>query len=68
MIYNDNHLSGCEPAAYKSCILDQPIEGDDSTNEMKSVTFRIVKSTGTWIGLGLCHKNIVIAKNYYFNF
>jgi hypothetical protein len=32
------------------------------------VTFRIVKSTGSWIGLGVCHKNIVVDKNYDFYF
>lgn len=64
IIANDTHLLGCYPTTYKCCVLDNPMEG----NTAKSVTFRIVKSTGSWIGLGLCHQNIVTSKKYDFAF
>lgn len=67
-VINGNHLVGFPPTNYKSCILDRPIEGDDIPVEKKSVTFRVVKSTGGWIGVGLCHKNIVTSNNYGFTF
>jgi hypothetical protein len=66
-IYNDNHLVGCEPTAYKCCILDNPIEGEEVPKDKKSVTFRVVKSSG-WIGLGVCHKNIVVTEKFDFSF
>lgn len=67
IIINDIHLLGCDPTSYKCCVLDNPIE-KCPVGQSKSVTFRVVRSTGGWIGLGLCHKNIVNTKNYDFSF
>jgi hypothetical protein len=46
--------------------LDRAIEGKELPNDKKTVTFRIVKSTESWIGVGVCHKDILMAKNYDF--
>lgn len=67
IIANDIYLLGCDPTSYKCCVLDNPIE-KSSTGQKKSVTFRIVRSTGGWIGIGLCHKNIIKSMNYDFFF
>ena len=67
IITNDTFLHGCNPTAYKCCVLDKPIENGPG-NQFKSITFRIVKSPSSWIGLGLCHKNVVKSKNYDFLF
>ncbi len=48
--------------------MDRSIEGDGLPKDKKSVTFRIVKSTGSWIGLGVCHKKVVMGENYNFSF
>ena len=40
----------------------------DNPKQLNSITFRITRSTGSWIGLGLCHKNIVVANGYDFIF
>jgi hypothetical protein len=67
IIVNDIHLLGCHPISYKCSILDNPIEKNPG-GQKKSVTFRIVRSTSGWIGIGLCHKKIVNSMNYDFAF
>jgi hypothetical protein len=60
-------LLGNEPVAYKCAILSKSVE-DNNDLELKRFTFKILRSTGDWIGLGVCHKKIVQANNYTLDF
>ncbi len=37
-------------------------------SKIKSLAFKIKQCTSNWVAVGMCHKNIVVGKNYGFNF
>jgi hypothetical protein len=40
----------------------------EAGSNVKCFGFRIKESSSNWIAVGMCHKNVVVSKNYGFNF
>ncbi len=37
-------------------------------SSIRDIAFKIKESSSNWVAVGMCHKNIVVSKNYGFNF
>ena len=45
-------------------MMDPSIE----TGTLKEFKFKMKKIVSTWVAVGMCHRDIVVAKDYRFNF
>lgn len=36
--------------------------------KVKTLAFKVKHCSSNWVAVGMCHKNIVVSKNYGFNF
>ncbi len=52
-------------AGYKFAIMEPELE---KGGKVKTMAFKIKQCTSNWVAVGMCHKNIVVSKNYGFNF
>lgn len=52
-------------AGYKFAIMEPDLE---KGGKIKNMAFKIKQCTSNWVAVGMCHKNIVVGKNYGFNF
>lgn len=52
-------------SSYKFAIIDPDIE---KFKGVKRLAFKIKESSKNWLAVGVCHKNVVAAKNYSFTF
>ena len=64
-LITDYHIKSQNNSGYKFAIMEPGLEkGPDN----KTFHFRIKECNSNWIAIGICHKNIVVSKNYTFNF
>ena len=64
-LITDYHIKSQNSSGYKFAIMDSSLEkGPDN----KTFHFKIKECNSNWIAVGICHKNIVVAKNFTFNF
>jgi len=64
-IIQDNLVKSSNSSGYKFAMMEPHLESGAS---IKHFGFRIKESSSNWIAVGMCHKNVVVTKNYGFNF
>lgn len=64
-IVNDQTVKSQISAGYKFAIMESEIE---KGAKIKTFAFKVNQCTSNWVAVGMCHKDIVVAKNYGFNF
>ncbi len=64
-LLSDYHVKSLNNSGYKFAIMEPSVE--KGTN-MKTFHFKIKQCNSNWIAVGVCHKNVVIGKNYTFNY
>ena len=64
-LVTDHLVKSQNTAGYKFAIMEPDIE---KGGKIKSIAFQIKQCTSNWVAVGMCHKNIVVDKNYGFNF
>lgn len=64
-IISDLVVKSTNGSGYKFAIMEPSLEPGSKIKEM---AFKINESCSNWVAVGMCHKNIVVSKNYGFNF
>ena len=64
-VLTDYHVKSQNTAGYKFALMEPSLEkGADN----KVFHFKIKECTSNWVAVCMCHKNVVVSKNYTFNF
>lgn len=64
-LITDFHIKSQNTSGYKFAMMEPGVE---KGSNIKTFHFRIKECNSNWIAVGMCHKNIVVGKNYTFNF
>lgn len=64
-LVNEYLVKSQNSAGYKFAIMEPDLE---KGGKIKNMAFKIKQCTSNWVAVGMCHKNIVVGKNYGFNF
>jgi len=59
--------AGGTVANYKFCLLEPSLQAKGNKKHTFAFKMKVVNSSN-WIAVGMCHKNIIVQKNYNFTF
>lgn len=65
-IVSDTVIKSTEAYNYHFALMEPSIT--EKGNKPFQVAFKIRENNSSWLAVGLCHKNIVQANNYQFNY
>ena len=65
-VVSETVVKSIEAYNYHYCLMEPSLQ--EKGNRPRSVAYKVKENTSNWLGMGVCHKNIVQSNNYQFNY